>query len=61
MEEDVEEADKDIDVGEVPPTGDSAPEQAPVPLATCWQQLEFRWVVKVTRWPGWASAQGPCE
>ena len=34
MEADVEEADKQVDVGEVPPTGDLAPEQAPVPRAT---------------------------
>ena len=34
MEEDVEEADKDMDVGEVPPTGDSVPEQAPALPAT---------------------------
>ena len=34
MEEDVEEADVKMDVGEVPPTGVSAPEQAPAPPAT---------------------------
>ena len=34
MEEDVEEADAEIDVGEAPPTGDLAPEQAPAPPAT---------------------------
>ena len=34
MEEDVEEADAEMDVGEVPPTGDSGPEQAPAPPAT---------------------------
>ena len=34
MEEDVEEVDKEMDVGEAPPTGDLAPEQAPVPPAT---------------------------
>ena len=34
MEEDVEEADTEMDVGEAPPTGDSAPEQVPAPLAT---------------------------
>ena len=34
MEEDVEEVDAEMDVGEAPPTGVSAPEQAPVPLAT---------------------------
>ena len=34
MEEDVEEVDAEIDLGEAPPTGDSAPEQAPAPLAT---------------------------
>ena len=34
MEEDVEEADAEMDVGEAPPTGDSAPEQAPAPPAT---------------------------
>ena len=31
MEEDVEEVDAEIDVGEVPPTGVSAPEEAPAP------------------------------
>ena len=34
MKEDVEEADAEMDMGKVPPTGDSAPEQAPVPLVT---------------------------
>ena len=34
MEEDVEEADIEMDVGEVPPTGDLVPEQAPAPQAT---------------------------
>ena len=34
MEEDVEEVDAEMDVGEVPPTGVSVPEQAPAPLAT---------------------------
>ena len=34
MEEDVEEADAEIDVGEVPPTGDLAPEQVLVPPET---------------------------
>ena len=34
IEEDLEEADKEMDVGEAPPTGESAPEQAPVPPAT---------------------------
>ena len=34
MEEDVEEADTEMDVGEVPPTEDLAPEQAPAPPAT---------------------------
>ena len=34
MEEDVEEVDMEIDVGEVPPTGVSVPEQAPALLAT---------------------------
>ena len=34
MEEDVEEADAEMDVGEVPPTGVLAPEQAPAPPAT---------------------------
>ena len=34
MEEDVEEADAEMDVGEAPPTGVSAPEQAPAPPAT---------------------------
>ena len=34
MEEDVEEADAEIDVGEAPPTGDLMPEQASVPPAT---------------------------
>ena len=34
MEEDVEEVDAEMDVGEAPPTGDLVPEQAPAPLAT---------------------------
>ena len=34
MEEDVEEADTEMDVGEAPPTGVSAPEEAPAPPAT---------------------------
>ena len=34
MEEDVEQADAEMDVGEVPPTEDLAPKQAPAPLAT---------------------------
>ena len=34
MEEDVKEADAEMDVGEVPPTGVSAPEQGPALLAT---------------------------
>ena len=34
MEEDIEEADAEMDVGEVPPTGVSVPEQAPAPPMT---------------------------
>ena len=34
MEEDVVEADKEMDVGEAPPTGESLAEQTPAPLAT---------------------------
>ena len=34
MEEDFEEANAEMDVGEAPPTGDLAPEQAPAPPAT---------------------------
>ena len=34
MEEDVEEADTEMDVGEAPPTGVLAPEQVPAQLAT---------------------------
>ena len=34
MEKDVEEADTEMDVGEVPPTRDSVPEQAPALPAT---------------------------
>ena len=34
MEEDVEEADKEMDMGEVPPTRDLVPEQVPAPPAT---------------------------
>ena len=34
MEEGVEEADTEMDVGEAPPTGDSAPEQVPALLPT---------------------------
>ena len=33
MEEDVEEEEAEMDMGEAPPTGVSAPEQAPAPLA----------------------------
>ena len=60
MEEDVEEVDKEIDVGEAPPIADLAPEQAPVHCRQlCWQWLEFGWVVEATRWLGRALAQGP--
>ena len=34
MEEDVEEADKEMDIGEAPPIRALAHEQAPAPLAT---------------------------
>ena len=34
MEKDIEEADAEMDVGEAPPTGVSAPEQVLAPLAT---------------------------
>ena len=34
MEVDIEDVDEELDVGEAPPTGDSAPEQAPAPPAT---------------------------
>ena len=34
MEEDFEEADAEMDVGDAPPTGDLAPEQALLPPAT---------------------------
>ena len=34
MEANVEEADKEVDVGEVPPTGHSAPEQVLAPWVT---------------------------
>ena len=34
MEEDFEEVDAEMDVGEAPPTGVLAPEQAPAPPAT---------------------------
>ena len=34
MEEDLEEVDTEMDVGEAPPTADLVPEQAPAPLAT---------------------------
>ena len=34
MEEDVKEADTEMDMGEAPPTGVSVPEQAPALLAT---------------------------
>ena len=34
MEEDVEEADVEMDVGEAPPIGELAPEQVPALLAT---------------------------
>ena len=59
MEEDVEEADVEMDVGEVPPTGDLAPGQARALLATMLAMAGIWTVVKMTRWLGWASAQGP--
>ena len=34
MEEDVEEVDAEMDMGEAPPTGVSAPKQAPAPPAS---------------------------
>ena len=34
MEEDVEEVDEEMDMGEAPPNRDSAPEQVPAPPAT---------------------------
>ena len=34
IKEDVEEVDKEMDMGEAHPTKDSVPKQAPVPLAT---------------------------
>ena len=34
VEKDVEEVDKEVDVGEAAPTGDLAPEQAPAPPVT---------------------------
>ena len=43
MEEDVEEADKEMDVGEVPPTRDSVPEQAPVLPVTVLEMARI-WV-----------------
>ena len=43
MEEDVEEADTEMDMGEAPPTGVSAPEQAPVLPATM-QVMAGIWV-----------------
>ena len=43
IEEDVEEVDAEIDVGEAPPTGDSVPEQAPAMLATMLAMAGF-WV-----------------
>ena len=60
MEEDVEEVDTEMDMGEAPPTGDLVPEQAPVLPATMlvtW--LAFGRVVQVARWLSQASARGP--
>ena len=34
LEEDVKEANKKMDMGEAPPTGELAPEQVPVPPVT---------------------------
>ena len=34
MEEDVKEADAEMDIGEAAPTGDSVPEQVPAPPVT---------------------------
>ena len=49
MEEDVEEVDTEMDMGEAPPTGVSVPEQAPVLLATM--------VVTACIWAGGPSGQ----
>ena len=46
MEEDVEEVDTEMDMGEAPPTGDSAPEQVPAPLATMLAMAGI--------WAGWS-------
>ena len=49
MEEDIEEVDVEMDVGEVPPTGVSAPEQAPALPATM--------LVMAGIWVGGSSGQ----
>ena len=51
MEEE-EEVDKEVNMGEVPPTRDSVPEQAPAPLVTLLVVAGI-WVGgQVTRWLG---------
>ena len=50
MEEDVEEADAEMDVGEAPPTGASAPEEAPAPPATMLATAGI--------WGGWSKWPG---
>ena len=53
MEEDFEEANAEMDVGEAPPTGDLVPEQAPVPLVTMlamagiWAGGQDDWVARL--------------
>ena len=50
MEEDVEEADAEMDVGEVPPTGVSVPEQAP---GTTGDYAGDGWHLgEWSKWPG---------
>ena len=49
MEEDVEEADAEMDVGEAPPTGVSVPEEAPAPPA--------KMLVMAGIWAGGPSGQ----
>ena len=54
MEEDVEEADTEMDLGEAPPTGDLAPEQVPampvtmLVMASIWAGGRGEQVVELT-------------
>ena len=56
MEEDVEEADIEMDVGEAPPLEFWRLNRRQHHRRLCWQWLAFGRVVQVARWPSRASA-----